>query len=242
MQLVFDFPPKTRYTFENFVVCNGNRAAYHFARQLAEGGGNESLLYLYGPSGCGKTHILASVGSLLSFHTGQPAPYLSFRDIDQLYGGNYPTEGASLIGERFAGAPALLIDDIHLIPDNPGIRVEVWQLFNDFYGAGKKILVTGLYPPKELPNLDDHLISRLLWGLVAGMDITDDESRRMILAKLAEDRQVLLPDDVAEYILKNVRRDVPSLLDALEKISRYALSESRRITLRLAREVLAPSR
>jgi chromosomal replication initiator protein len=242
MQLVFDFPPKTRYTFENFVVCGGNRAAYHFARQLAEGNGNESLLYLYGPSGCGKTHLLASVGSLLSAQTGQSAPYISFRDIDQLYQGNYPSEGTSLLGERFAGAPALLIDDIHLIPDNASIRVEVWQLFNDFYGAGKKILVTGLYPPKELPHLDDHLISRLLWGLVAGMDITDDESRRMILSKLAEDRQVLLPGDVAEYILKNVRRDVPSLLDALEKISRYALSESRKITLRLAREVLAPSR
>ncbi|MRR59257.1 MAG: AAA family ATPase [Deltaproteobacteria bacterium] len=242
MQLVFDFPPKTRYTFENFVVCGGNRAAYHFARQLAEGRGNESLLYLYGPSGCGKTHLLASVGSLLSTQTGQFAPYISFRDIDQLYQGNYPSEGTSLLGERFAGAPALLIDDIHLIPDNASVRVEVWQLFNDFYGAGKKILVTGLYPPKELPNLDDHLISRLLWGLVAGMDITDDESRRMILSKLAEDRQVILPGDVAEYILKNVRRDVPSLLDALEKISRYALSESRKITLRLAREVLAPSR
>ena len=64
------------------------------------------------------------------------------------------------------------------------------------------------------------------------------ESRRMILSKLAEDGQVLLPGDVAEYILKNVRRDVPSLLDALEKVSRYALSESRKITLRLAREVL----
>jgi chromosomal replication initiator protein len=242
MQLVFDFPPNTRYTFENFVVCGGNRAAYHFARQLAEGNGNESLLYLYGPSGCGKTHLLASVGSLLSSQTGHSAPYISFRDIDQLYQGNYPSEGTSLLGERFAGAPALLIDDIHLIPDNASIRVEVWQLFNDFYGAGKKILVTGLYPPKELPHLDDHLISRLLWGLVAGMDITDDESRRMILSKLAEDRQVILPVDVAEYILKNVRRDVPSLLDALEKISRYALSESRKITLRLAREVLSPSR
>jgi chromosomal replication initiator protein len=242
MQLVFDFPPNTRYTFDNFVVCGGNRAAYHFARQLAEGNGNESLLYLYGPSGCGKTHLLASVGGLLSAQTGQSAPYISFRDIDQLYQGNYPSEGTSLLGERFAGAPALLIDDIHLIPDNASIRIEVWQLFNDFYGAGKKILVTGLYPPKELPHLDDHLISRLLWGLVAGMDITDDESRRMILSKLAEDRQVILPGDVAEYILKNVRRDVPSLLDALEKISRYALSESRKITLRLAREVLSPSR
>lgn len=238
MQLVFDFPPHTRYTFENFVVCNGNHAAYHFARQLAEGDGTENLLYLYGPSGCGKTHLLASVGSLLSKGADAPAPYLSFRDIEEVYRGGYPTEGATLLGERFADAPALLIDDIHLIPDNSSIRVEVWQLFNDFYGAGKKILVTGLYPPKELPHLDEHLISRLLWGLVARVDITDDESRRMILSKLAEDRQVILPPDVAEFIIKNVRRDVPSLRDALEAISRFALAEGRKISVRLAREVL----
>ncbi len=241
MQLVFDFPPHTRYTFENFVVCGGNHAAYHFARRLAEGEGIENLLYLYGPSGCGKTHLLASVGSLLSLHAGTSAPYLSFRNIDEVYRGGYPKEGAMLLGERFAGAPALLIDDIHLIPDNAGIRVEVWQLFNEFYGAGKKILVTGLCPPKELPHLDEHLISRLLWGLVARVDITDDESRRMILSKLAEDRQVILPNDVAEYILKNVRRDVPSLRDALEKISRFALAEGRKISVRLAREVLVTS-
>jgi len=130
------------------------------------------------------------------------------------------------------------MDDIHLIPDNENLRVEVWQLFNDFYGGGKKIMVTGLFPPKDLPNLDGHLISRLLWGLVARVDITDDDSRRMILAKLAEDRQVILPEDVADYLLTIVRRDVPSLRDALERINRFALSEGRKITMRLAREVL----
>jgi chromosomal replication initiator protein len=144
----------------------------------------------------------------------------------------------SRLGERFQEAPALLMDDIHLIPDNESLRVEVWQLFNDFYGAGKKIMVTGLFPPKELPNLDDHLISRLLWGLVARVDITDDDSRGMILSKLAEDLQVLLPDDVAEYLLTVVRRDVPSLRAALERINRHALAEGRKISVRLAREAL----
>jgi chromosomal replication initiator protein len=238
MQLVFDFPSTPRYSFENFVVCGGNRAGYHFARQLAAGDGTDNLLYLYGPPGSGKTHLLAAAGNLLSSATGTPAPCISFRTIDDIYRGDYDAERVSRLGERFQDAPALLMDDIHLIPDNGNLRVEVWQLFNDFYGAGKKIMVTGLFPPKELPHLDDHLISRLLWGLVAQVDITDDDSRRMILSKLAEDRQVILPEDAADYILKIVRRDVPSLRDALEKISRFALAEGRKITVRLAREAL----
>jgi len=238
MQLVFDFPTIPRYTFDNFVVCGGNRAACVFARQLAVGDGTENVLYVYGPPGGGKTHLLAAAGNLLSGVTGKPAPCISFRNIDEIYRGDYTAERVSLLGERFHDAPALLMDDIHLIPDNESLRVEVWQLFNDFYHAGKKIMVTGLYPPKELPNLDDHLISRLLWGLVARVDITDDDSRRMILSKLAEDRQVLLPADVADHILKSVRRDVPSLRDALERISRHALAEGRKITVRLAREAL----
>lgn len=239
MQLVFDFPPNPRYTFDNFVLCGGNRAACHFARQLAQGDGTDNLLYIYGPPGSGKTHLLSAVGNSLSESTGRQAPCVSFRDIEELYRGNYAAEGLSRLGEYFRDAPALLVDDIDLIPDNANLRVETWQLFNDFYGSGGKIMITGLYPPKELPRLDDHLISRLLWGLVAGIDVTDDESRRMILAKLAEDRQVLLPDDVAEFLLRSVRRDVPSLLDALELISRYSLSVGRKISVKLAKDALA---
>jgi chromosomal replication initiator protein len=238
MQLVFDFPTNPRYTFDNFVVCGGNRAACHFARQLVEGDGTDNLLYIYGPRGSGKTHLLSAVRNSLSAVSGRQAPCVSFRDIDELYRGEYVAEGVSRLGEYFHEAPALLVDDIDLIPDNANLRVETWQLFNDFYGAGGKIMITGLYPPKELPHLDDHLVSRLLWGLVARMDVTDDESRRMILAKLAEDRQVLLADEVAEYLLRSVRRDVPSLLDALERISRYSLSVGRKISVKLAKDAL----
>ncbi|MBT0654767.1 DnaA ATPase domain-containing protein [Geomobilimonas luticola] len=238
MQQVFDFPVTPRYRFDNFVVCGGNETAYRFARLLADPRGTENLLYIYGPPGSGKTHLLSALGECLT-HQSSPFPYLSCRDIDTLYRGDYTAEATSRLAEHFLNAPALIIDDLHLLPDQPKLRVELWQLFNDFYTSGKKMALTGLYPPKELPHLDDHLVSRLLWGLVAKVDVSDDDSRRMIMKKLAEDRQVLLPADVIDYLLVNTRRDIPALVEALDRINRHALATQRKITVRQTREALA---
>lgn len=238
-QLIFDFPVNPKFNFANFVVCPGNKAAYHFARQLAEGDGTENLLYIYGPAGSGKTHLLSALGnSYLSKTQLASIPSISCKNIDELYQGSYPAEGESKLAGLFRDAPALLVDDIHLMPDNANIRVELWQVFNDFYTAGKNIVITGLFPPKELPGLDGHLTSRLLWGLVAKLDVSDDDSRRMILGKLAEDRQIVLPHEVIDHLLSHVRRDIPSLVAALETISRFALATGRKISLRLAKEAL----
>jgi len=231
MQMIFDFPVVPRFSLENFVVCGGNKTAYQFARKLIDDPA-ENLLYVYGPDGSGKTHLLTALSDALG------AEYFSFRDAGALYAGDCEAEVASRLAERFAAAPALVLDDLDLIPDRQEVRVELWELFNGSYTAGKKIALAGLTPPKELPNLDGHLTSRLLWGLVARMDVSDDESRRMILKKLAEDRQIHLPDEVIEQMLLRVRRDIPSLVYALETISRHSLATKRKIGTRQAKEAL----
>lgn len=239
MQLIFDFPINSKFGFDNFVLCAGNKTAYHFARQLAEGDGTENLLYLYGATGSGKTHLMTAMANSICNQAGiATIPLLSFKDIDKIYGGSYPAEELSKLAEKFQDAPALLMDDIHLIPDHDSVRIEIWQIFNDFYSTGKKIAISGLYPPKELPHLDGHLSSRLLWGLVAKLDISGDDSLRMILQKLAEDRQIVVPGDVLDYLLIHLHRDIPSLLNALQLIHRHALSTKKKISLRQAKEAL----
>jgi chromosomal replication initiator protein len=231
MQLVFDFPIKPQYSFSNFVRCCGNEAAFAFAGKLLSPEGGENLLYLHGATGSGKTHLLSALARELSAINREEIPVIP---VAQLHPESYPDTFALL--QRL---PALLLDDLHLLADNDRLRVALWQLFNDFYESGRKIAATASLPPKELPTLDAHLQSRFMWGLVAKLDISDDNSRRMIMQKLAEDRQIILPDEVTSHLLIHLPRDIAALTDALDRIKHHSFATQRKISLRLAREALS---
>jgi chromosomal replication initiator protein len=231
MQLVFDFPITPQYSFSNFVICGGNEAAFSFAKKLLTADSGENLLYLHGAVGSGKTHLLAAIGSELSANNCEDIPLIP---AAQLEPENFAATFALL--RRF---PALLLDDLHLLADDSSLRIGLWQLFNDFYESGRKIIATASLPPKELAALDEHLQSRFMWGLVAKLDIADDDSRRMIMQKLADDRQIILPEEVAGYLLIHLPRDITALTAALDKLRHFALTTQRKISLRLAREALS---
>ncbi|MDA8429369.1 MAG: DnaA/Hda family protein [Geobacteraceae bacterium] len=226
MQQFFEFPVISVCTFENFITCDGNAGALQFSLRIARPDDSENLLYLHGPHGSGKTHLLKAMSQLMSRNRPQPIPYLSCRE----------TFSVDDLCSRFAAAEALLVDDLHLLPDDSDLRVALWQVFNDFHSSGRKIAMAGLYPPRELPFLDDHLVSRLLWGLVARVDVSDDHSRQMILRKIAADRQVRMPDDVVDFILMTTSREVGDLIAAFEALYRCSMASKRKISLPLARE------
>lgn len=230
MQQALDLPVTPRYDFASFISCTGNATALEFAKRLAERRGNEQLLYLYGPPGCGKTHLLHAISRTI----GSNSQVISCKKFTNRH--NSP------LLEQVSELPALLVDDLQELPPTPALRQALWEAFNRFHGAGLPVALAATLPPKELVNLDDHLISRLLWGLVARLDVSDDASRRMLIAKLASDRQVVLPDEVAAWLLTVLPRDVGALVTACDALYRNALEQQRKITLRLARELFTPAR
>jgi chromosomal replication initiator protein len=226
MQGFFEFPVNPVSTFENFIACDGNAGALQFSLRIAAPDDSENLLYLFGPHGSGKTHLLKAMGQVMGRNLQRPVPYLTCR---------VPFSAEELCS-HFAEADALVVDDLHLLPDEADLRVALWQVFNDFHSSGRKIAMAGLYPPRELPFLDDHLVSRRLWGLVARVDVSDDHSRQMILRKIAADRQVRIPDEVVDFILMTTSREVGDLIAAFEALYRCSMASKRKISLPLARE------
>ena len=220
MQQFFDFPVTPSFSFDSFVLCDGNAAALRFALRVADPSDSECLLYLYGPSGSGKTHLLRSIA-------GSNFPYVSLLE----------TFTPERLVTTFCAAGGLVVDDLQNMPDDPDLRRALWQLFNEFHTSGRTIAMAGAPPPRDLANMDDHLTSRLLWGLVARLDTSDDSSRRMIIKKVADDHQIRIPDDVVDYILATTSREVGALITFFQQLYRFSMAEKRRITLPLAREV-----
>lgn len=219
-QQALDLPIAPRYDFAQFISCSGNATALEFSRRIVDPDQPDTLLYLYGPGGSGKTHLLHAVGRQI---VGDACRVYSCRELPL----PLPDTG-----------PLLLIDDLDRLPDRPELRRGLWEAFNQHYSRGSRIVMAGRFPPRELPGLDDHLISRLLWGLVAHLDVSDDRSRRMLMAKLAQDRQIILPDDVTDWLLTVLPRDVGALATVCDRLYRTALERSCRISLRLARELV----
>lgn len=219
-QQALDLPVKPRYGFDNFISCAGNSTALEFSKRLTDPAEPEKLLYLYGPSGSGKTHLLHAIGRQMARENYQ---VLSCDDL------TIPIDSANTM---------LLVDNLDRLPDNSQMRNGLWEAFNQHYSAGHILALAGRLPPKELPTLDDHLISRLLWGLVAHLNVSDDRSRQMLIAKLSQDLQILLPDEVALWLLTVLPRDVGALVTACDILYRTALQRKCRITLRLARELV----
>lgn len=230
MQLFFDFPVIPRYTFANFVICSGNNTALEFVKRVMIPGSGENLLYLHGAGGSGKTHLLSAISSQLVHGSSGSPSFIPLEAVTE--------ENCRRVFEQAGAQTHLLLDNLHLLADSSLLRSALWQLFNDFYESGRKIFATATLPPKELNSLDEHLQSRFMWGLVAKLDISSDESRRMIMAKLAADMQIILPSEVSEYLLVHVKRDIPSLSAALELIKQRSFASQKRISLKLAREVL----
>jgi chromosomal replication initiator protein len=139
---------------------------------------------------------------------------------------------------RYREIDLLLIDDVHFLGEKERTQEEFFHTFNALYEAQRQIVVTSDRPPKEIPGLEERLVSRFEWGLVADIRSPDLETRVAILRKKAEEGDIAIVDEVLEYIARNCRSNVRELEGAVIKLLAYSSLTQRDITTELAREAL----
>jgi DnaA family protein len=218
-QLLLDIAPDRRPTLDNFVVGR-NLELVSALRHALSGDSSERFFYVWGEPGSGKSHLLqACVNAAQDMQ--QSAVYaqgsVSPQDLDM-------------------GATVVAVDDVGQLDD--AAQIELFDLYNRMRDSGDSILLaSGLESPLHL-KLRDDLRTRLGWGLVYQLHVLSDEEKAQALAQHAHSLGLVLPPEVTQYLLRHGRRDLPSLMTALESLDDHSLRLHRPPTVPLLKEVL----
>lgn len=230
-----------KYTFSSFVVGNSNQFAFAACKAVANLPAKAyNPLFIYGGVGLGKTHLLQAIG--LEIQKSQPGTKVLYLHSEQFTNeliNSIRYDKMFDFRKKFREAcDVLLIDDIQFIGGKERTQEEFFHTFNFLYESRKQVVLTSDKLPKDIPQLEERLLSRFGWGLIADIQLPDIETRVAILRKKAESEKITLPDEVAMYLASNVRSNVRELEGCLTRISAFASLTNTEITLELSKEVL----
>ena len=226
------------YAFENFVIGPCNRLAHAASIAVAEQPGKAyNPLFIHGDVGLGKTHLLQAVcQKILDRQPDARILYLSCDSFINQFINAVGTGDMNQFRYRYRHVDMLVIDDIHFLGgDKARTQEEFFHTFNTLYQGHKQIVLSADCPPSEIPELEERLVSRFNWGLVARIDKPCYETRMAILQKKAAMRGVNMPDDVLCYVASKIDSNTRELEGAVTKIQGLASLHEGKVDLDLAK-------
>ena len=230
-----------RYTFDTYVIAPSNRFAHAAAQSVAESPAQSyNPLFIYGDAGLGKTHLLHAIGNyVLENFSGRHVRYLTTETYMNEFVDAIRTNATTAFKRRYRECDVLLIDDVQFMERKESLQEEFFHTFNSLYGASKQIVLTSDRPPKSIATLEDRLRSRFLSGLITIVQPPDLETRLAILQAKAEHEQVMVPDDVLDFIATHVKDNIRELEGALIRVTAFASLYRQPMSRELAEQVLS---
>ena len=230
-----------KYTFDTFIVGEGNRHAHATCLAVADlpGQDNFNPLFLYGNSGLGKTHLMQSIAHYILQKDDKtkvlyvPSETFTHEIIDAIK--NHTTNE---FREKYRNIDVLLVDDIQFIIGKESTQEEFFHTFNSLLSAKKQIIISSDKPPKDMEILEERFRSRFEWGLIADITLPDYETRMAILHKNEEMNGYNISEDVIKYIATNIKSNIRELEGAFNKVMAGAKLEKKEVTLELAEQAL----
>lgn len=229
-----------KYIFDEFVVGNNSRMTFAACLAVSE---KPALVYnplfIYGGVGLGKTHLMQAIGQAVMKARPQARVHYSSAEsfMNEMILAIRNGKGHEF-RTRYRNVDLLLIDDVQFLAGKESTQEEFFHTFNALHGANKQIVVTSDRPPKQIPTLEDRLVSRFEWGLITDIQQPDYETRLAILRKKVERENVEIPDDVLALIADSVKSNIRELEGTLVRLLVHASVYKKDISTEMALEVL----
>jgi len=236
-----EFSLASKYVFTNFVVGKGNELAYAASVRVAkEPGTKYNPLFLYGGVGLGKTHLMVAVGNeLRNQNPSINVLYITGEQFTNDYVASLHSGTVDKFKSKYRSPDLLLVDDIQFIGGKEQTQEQFFHVFNALRDSHKQIILTSDRPPKAIPALEERLISRFEWGMIADISSPDLETRMAILKSKSIEKNIPLTEDVLRFVSTNVQSNVRELEGALNKLIAYSELHNVDVSLEIAKEVIS---
>lgn len=218
-----------KYTFDTFVVGTSNNFAHAAARAICDFFPNTAQynpFFLHGGVGLGKTHLMHAIGNEI---------YRKFPDKKILYVSSETftnevisairpsmndeaTTRSAALRKKYRDVDVFMIDDIEFVAGKTSTESEFFHTFNQLYLDGKQIIISADRPPRELPILNDRMVTRFSSGIVADIQTPEFETRVAILKNHAERAGISISNELLSRIAEKIESNIRELEGAFNTI------------------------
>lgn len=209
-----------RYHFNSFIVGTFNELAYAASQAIIESPGTKyNPFFIYGGTGLGKTHLIQAVGnSIKDKYPNKKVHYMTLEKFATDFVSSLQNNKANSFKEKYRKYDLLIIDDIQFIGKMEKIQEELFHTFNTFHENNKQIIFSSDKHPNYIPELADRLKSRFAAGMIVDISEPEYESRLAILKVKLREFNVILDEEIIEYIAGAVQGNIRELEGSLNLI------------------------
>lgn len=229
------------YTFDRFVIGEGNRMAHAAALAVAEAPAEAyNPLFIHGPPGLGKTHLLVAIANYLQANTGGLSiRYITAEHFTAEFVGALRTTGAEEFKRRHRELDILLVDDVQFLQGKRHTEDEFFHTFNALYESGSQIVLSADRLPSELSSLAERLRDRFEWGLTVPISSPNLATRLTVLRRLVSEAGIEVADPEALATLASrIDLNLRQLHGALTRVVAHASLLARPLSTDLIAEVI----
>ena len=229
------------YNFNNFLEGDSNRLARNAGLAVANkpGGTSFNPLLVFGGVGLGKTHLAHAIGvDIKDKYPEKTVLYISAEKFTQQYIDAVKKNNRNDFIHFYQLIDVLIIDDVQFLSGKSGTQDVFFHIFNHLHQNGKQVILTSDKAPVDMQDIEQRLLSRFKWGLSAELQNPDFETRVSILKNKLYRDGVEMPEEIVEYVAKNIKSNVRELEGAIISLIAQASFNKKEITLSLAKDIV----
>ena len=229
------------YNFENFIEGYSNKLSRSVAEAVAQNPAGTAFnpLFLHGASGVGKTHLANAIGTRIKeLYPEKRVLYVSAHLFQVQYTDSVRNNTTNDFINFYQTIDVLIIDDIQEFAGVTKTQNTFFHIFNHLHQNGKQLILTSDRAPVLLQGMEERLLTRFKWGMVAELEKPTVELRRNILRNKVHRDGLQFPPEVIDYIAENVDESVRDLEGIVIAIMARSTIFNKDIDLDLAQHVV----